>query len=207
MIEWLNIRQSAIDDAKRDTPHTNVQIFHYTEVNRVRDAIHNMKRVASSVLPNVTVDYLSYSAYDVQEMNISDIVNALNYLSLQMVPKPSINGKRVFIGEFGIPESHTGNSPTLHEQKNRQILLNFIKGWNPPFILYWQMYNDQVDKVGNQIGYWLINDKNQKQPLYFTLQGIYSAAVLFVNQFYHDVGSYPTPAEYQEWLVSHLKTN
>lgn len=38
MIGWVNTRQKAVDDAKRDTPHKNVRVFYYLEVNRVLDA-------------------------------------------------------------------------------------------------------------------------------------------------------------------------
>ena len=39
MIDWLNNRQQAVDDAQRDTTFTNVNVFCYAEVNRVRDAM------------------------------------------------------------------------------------------------------------------------------------------------------------------------
>ena len=41
MIGWLNNRQQAVDDAKRDTVYTNVNVFNYAEGNRVRDAMLN----------------------------------------------------------------------------------------------------------------------------------------------------------------------
>lgn len=39
MIDWLNNRQQAIDDAKRDTVHDGVDVFGYAEVNRVVDVM------------------------------------------------------------------------------------------------------------------------------------------------------------------------
>ncbi len=31
MIDWLNTRQRAVDDAKRVTPHSVVEVYHYTD--------------------------------------------------------------------------------------------------------------------------------------------------------------------------------
>jgi len=78
--------------------------------------------------------------------------------------------------------------------------------WGPLFVLYWEMYNDQVDKFGKQVGYWLINNANQKQPLYFTFQKVYTEATKFVIQFHSDIGRMPTQNEYQIWIVAFLQS-
>jgi hypothetical protein len=48
MIDWANTRQKAVDDARRDTPHANVQVYYYVEVNRVRDAMEGACRQQSA---------------------------------------------------------------------------------------------------------------------------------------------------------------
>ena len=50
MIDWLNNRQKAIDDAKRDTPHSDVSVFGYAEANRVRDAMSGTRPSISALL-------------------------------------------------------------------------------------------------------------------------------------------------------------
>jgi hypothetical protein len=55
MIEWYNIRQKAIDDAKRDTQHANVNEWHYAEANRVTDIKNGSERVINAVLPKTNV--------------------------------------------------------------------------------------------------------------------------------------------------------
>jgi hypothetical protein len=64
MIEWLNVRQKAIDDAKRDTKHSDVNLFHYTEANLVQKGMKGGKCLVNDVLPHTSVDYVSYSSYD-----------------------------------------------------------------------------------------------------------------------------------------------
>jgi len=102
MIDWLNCRQRAIDDAKRDTPHQGVEVWHYTEVNHVQVAIEGRKAVANMVLPHAPVDFVSYSCYDTQE-DPQRLRAALDFIQSKLTPKPGIAGQRVFIGEYGFP--------------------------------------------------------------------------------------------------------
>ena len=64
MIAWVNNRQKAVDDAKRDTLHREVQVYYYVEVNRVVDAMQGKTRLTNDVLPKTDVDFVSYSSYD-----------------------------------------------------------------------------------------------------------------------------------------------
>lgn len=60
MIDCLRVRQRALDDAKRATPHEGVEVYHYSEVNLVcQVAMEGRKSVTNSVLPQVNVDYVS----------------------------------------------------------------------------------------------------------------------------------------------------
>jgi hypothetical protein len=44
-----------------------------------------------------------------------------------------------------------------------------------PFVLYWEMYNNEVVN-GVQNGFWMINDRGEKQPVYYTHRDYYAAA-------------------------------
>jgi hypothetical protein len=138
MSDWLNVRQKAVDDAKRDTPHHNVQVWHYTEVNHVviaRD--ENRPAVVNKVLPNVNVDFVSYSAYDTSNFpQRENITSALNYIESKLKPKPGIPGKRVFIGEYSyeILNQHT---PPQQDELARIVMRTGLE-WGCPFVLYWK---------------------------------------------------------------------
>lgn len=175
IINWLNIRQKAVDDARQEFGSKSLsKVFHYAEVNLVRDAMNkNMKRVVNTVLPMTNVDYVSYSSYDVQRESQDTINSTVNYIESKLNPKPGISGPRVFIGEFGVPAKDVHYDPVKHEEENRKIIIKFLKS-NVPYILYWQMYNNEIEKDQHK-GFWLINDKNQKQPLYETFKGLYAA--------------------------------
>lgn len=175
MVDWVNIRQKAVDDARNDVgSNTLTKIYYYVEVNRVRDAmVYDKTRVVNKVLPNTDVDYVSYSSYDVQREPVEVIKKTLDYIEEKLHKKNNIEGRRVFIGECGIQAKAVGFNPEKHEQVNRDIFIKYLQT-GVPYILYWEMYNNEVEN-NEQQGFWLINDKDQKQPLYYTLERLYKA--------------------------------
>ena len=172
MIDWLSVRQKAIEDAKRATPHHAVEVYQYTEANLVQEAIAGGPTVARDVIPNVDIDYVSYSTYD----SLGDIANklppALDYLASRLRPKPSIKGPRVFVGEYGFPARTY--SEAERDRRSRQVMRIGLER-ACPFILCWQMYNNEYSE-GAENGYWLIDDKGSKTPLWQTHHDFYAAA-------------------------------
>ena len=142
MIDWLNTRQLAVDDATRLAPHTNVCVFQYTEVNRVRDAMlngpTNNQRLVNAVLPYVTnLDVVSYSSYDAQGLATTDLYATLDYLAGKLSTNKAANfaGKRVFVGEYGFAKSYNTAAQELPTRAYVQKLI----GWGVPLILFWEM--------------------------------------------------------------------
>jgi hypothetical protein len=172
MVEWLNIRQKAVDDAKKEFPQSQVKVYTYAEVNRVRDWMtRKKKRMVNTVLPKIDVDYISYSAYDVQQER-QEVINAtLDYIQSQLRPRPQIPGKRVFIGEFGMPLQ----GKTLDDQNrlNKQFIAKFA-AWGTPFMIYWSMYETKRNMTPyHKLA--VIDENNSKTPFYYTLQEFYRA--------------------------------
>lgn len=101
MIDWLTTRQRAVDNAKRDTPHQDVLVWHYTELNHPTISLReNRPTLVNQVLPHVPVDFVSYSAYDVTNKPKPEEIKAvLDYIESKLMPKSGIPGRRVFIGE------------------------------------------------------------------------------------------------------------
>lgn len=206
MVDWLNARQRGIDDAKKDTPHENVAVWQYTEVNRVRDAmLLGRQRVVNSVLPRANVDFVSYSAYDIMRLDQAAIDSTLDYVAGKLTPKPGLDGKRVFIGEFGISADETGYDGARHEKANRDIMVKFLD-WGCPYVLYWQMYNNEI-KEGEQRGFWLIDDKAVKQPLYQTYRLFLAEAKAYVAGEKARTGRVPPSGQYLDWAAAWLSKN
>ncbi|PAW85653.1 MAG: hypothetical protein B9S29_01295 [Opitutia bacterium Tous-C2FEB] len=172
MVEWLNVRQEAVDDARAEVPYTRCRVYTYAEVNRVRDAmVEGKKRMANLVVPKLNVDFVSYAAYDCQLLPAAEVTKTLDWLNAQLPPKANLPAKRVFIGECGLSWTACGGDGKVHEEKNREIFTKFLS-WRPPLVLYWQVYNNEVVD-GKQVGFWLVDNKNKKTPLYETMKELF----------------------------------
>jgi hypothetical protein len=201
MTDWLNIRQKAIDDAKRETAHHDVQVWHYTEANHVTlVSMAGRPSVTNSVLPNTNVDYVSYSTYDSLGDIPKNIPPALNFIESKLPAKPAISGKRVFIGEYGFPARFV--SEAERDRKSRQIMRIGLE-WGCPFVLCWQMYNNEF-KDGQENGYWLIDNKGVKQPLWHTHHEFLKQARQYVIDFRAKENRVPTPEEFQRSALNIL---
>jgi hypothetical protein len=199
---WVNTRQRAVDDAKRDTPHSGVEVYYYLEVNLVWDAMAGKPRAANAVLPATDVDYVSYSAYDSLLPDPGQkLPPALDYLAAQLLPKPGIAGQRVFIGEFGFPTVRY--SPQEQDALSRQVMRAGL-AWGCPFVLYWEIYNNEI-RDGRQRGFWLIDDHGRKQPVYLTLQQYYRSARVWVADFIGRQHRLPSALEFDEAAVAWLQ--
>jgi hypothetical protein len=174
MIEWLNVRQKAVDDARSEVPYSKCRVYTYAEVNRVRDAMKDgRKRMTNVVLPKVNVDFVSYSAYDCQLLPAEEVRATLDYVNAQLPPKAGLPVKRVFIGECGLSWKVCEGDGAKHDQRNRELLVKFLT-WKPAMVLFWQYYNNEVVD-GEQVGFWLVDHKNKKTPLHASLTELFAA--------------------------------
>jgi hypothetical protein len=207
MIDWLNTRQKAVDDAKRDTAHQNVQVYHYTEANLVGK---DLQSVTNDVVPHVNVDYVSYSCYDSlgwggkNELKTGKdqrdhLKKALDTIESKLKPKEGIQGKRVFIGEFAFRRNLL-KSPYLNDAYCRNVFQAAIE-WGCPFVLYWEMYNNEIDEDGNHRGYWLIDNHGVKTQLYYTYKRFYRHAKEYVADFKKKHKSLPTQDQFNHYAA------
>lgn len=190
MTQWAKTRQKAIDDAKRDTKHKNVEVYHYIEVNLVKKALNepDAKVVSNSIVNVVNPDFVSYSSYDsTNPYKTEDILNknlkkSLDYLESQLSPKDGLpEGKRVWIGEYGNPSIH--HSDEMQNQRSIWTIKAALD-WGTPFILYWEMYNNEIKQdTGEQVGYWLIDNKGKKQPIWHTHNSFYKESKEFLKHY------------------------
>jgi hypothetical protein len=198
MIAWLNNRQKAVDDARAATPHGNVNVYNYTEVNRVRDAMfngsNNNVRVVNAVLPYVTnIDCVSYSSYDAQNLSAADLDTTLDYIHSHIptnktgvVPEP-----RLWIGEYG-----RGSLTTDAQEPFNRAYIQRLLNWNSSgqalwFILYWEMYDNEVGQ-----NFCLIDSNNVKTASWYLENNFINDARLDAAQFKETNGRLPTDAEF-----------
>jgi hypothetical protein len=178
MSQWFNVRQQAVDDARADTPHEDVQVYHYAELNLPVMGMEEKPTISHSILPFLNVDYVSYSCYDVIYPNFSDTAGlktalheVLDYIEKQLPPRAGIKGKRVFIGEYGFALKYCEG-----EQQQKILSRSFLKSaisWGCPFVLYWSFYCNEKQQDGSYNGFWMIDNNDVKQPVYFQHKNYY----------------------------------
>jgi hypothetical protein len=206
-IDWLGIRQQAVVDAKRDTPHRDVQVWHYTEVNHPTiSLLKDRPTLANRVLPFVPVDFISYSAYDSQS-DPKLLRDTLDYLQSRLQPRSDLPGRRVFIGEYGFWTRKDGlpqNTPVEQNQRSLAVIRTALD-WGCPFILYWQLYNNETDPDGGHRGFWMIDDQGIKQPIYKTHQDYFKWARQHVAGFKARTSQPPTEAEFRRAALDYFR--
>lgn len=195
MIDWLNNRQKAVDDAKRAISHSNVNVFHYAEVNRVLDATSGNtninQRVINRVVPFVTnLDFVSYSSYDVMNSSAGTLSATLDYMQ-SMLPTnkaAAIPGQRLWIGEYG-----WGTSDNSTQERNNRAYLRRLLNWNtgPRFILFWEIYNNEANRA-----FWLIDSNNVKVASYDLHQRFLNNTRLLIAQFKERKKRLPDESEF-----------
>ena len=213
MLKWAKIRQKAIDDAKRDTEYKNVNIYHYVEVNLVRRGIElGDKVVTNTIIKEVNPDYVSYSSYDAtnppkteQELHVS-LSESLDYIESYLQPKKGLpDGKRVWIGEYGSPFMRYGEK--VQNERAKWVIKTGLK-WNAPFILFWEMYNNEIKKeTGEQVGFWMIDDKGRKQEIWHTHNKFYKDSKRFLKQYFKENKKMPSLSVFQEKALNFSSLN
>ena len=203
MIAWLNNRQKAVDDAKRDTPHENVAVWNYVEVNRPSDALDDsFDRVVNRVLPFTDVDYVSYSAYDTMDASAAKIAQVIDLIYENLPDKDGVPGPRVFVGEVAQPAANCGFNNERHCEVNLNILAKYLK-CEIKFILYWQMFCNEKLENGDSRGFWLVNSDGEETELYQKTSDLLWAGETYVRDFAKENGRVPTMDEYKSFLLNH----
>lgn len=210
MTDWYLLRQRAIDQAKADTPHTNVEVLHYVEVNDVVNAMEKgAKTIVNDILPNITVDLVSYSSYDSSGISPTKLVTALNYIRSKAKTSGNFskdpNVKDVFVGEYGFPNDFGNRTPQQQADQTRAIF-KAAMNWGCPFVLYWEIYNNEVTDQG-QRGFWLIDDTGAKQPAYYDHQNFLAKANVFKNMYRFWLGRNPDEAAYSTFCKNYASVS
>lgn len=202
MIDWVNNRQKAVDDAKRDCEYENVEVWHYLEVVRTQDAFQKgYDRVVNKVLPYTNVDYVSYSSYDCLKLSGKEIRKTINKINAALPKKDGVTGTRVFIGEFARPAKDFDYDDAAYTKENLNVLAKLMR-CNVKFILFWQMYCNEVQKDGTNKGYWLVDNTGKKSGLYYAFESILKQGKVFVHDYEQKHGFLPSEKLYRAYLLT-----
>ena len=202
-IDWFNLRQKAIADAIRNTPHFNVNVYYYIELNHVRKSIEDERpTIVNRVLPYIKTDYVSWSSYDVTteaaklggEEGKKMVMEALDYIERHL-PESDIPGKRVFVGEYGFNLEQVENAAEQKECAER--IMQWSLEWGCPFVLYWELYCNEIEEsTGEHRGFWLIDKDGEKQPAWHLHQDFLGKANQFLESFQKEHDRLPSQDKY-----------
>lgn len=211
MREWFLIREKAVADARRDTPHNGVNVYFYVEINQVAKAMREGRpALVNKVLPHIKTDYVSYSSYDVTNVAMKTggdegramLFEALDYIEKHL-PESDLPGKRVMIGEYGV--TYLSVQDAEIQSRRSAELMRWGLEWGCPFILYWQLYcNETIEDGDANRGYWLIDDKGVKQPVWHLHREFLEKANAYVADYQKRNGKLPNQAAYcaaaKDWI-------
>ena len=93
-------------------------------------------------------------------------------------------------------------TPQAQDRRSRTVARAALE-WGCPFVLYWEMYCNEK-KDGRHRGFWLIDDRDRKQPIYHTHRRFLQRARRYVSDFQHRTGRTPTPEEYRKHVITFL---
>ncbi|WP_439182767.1 hypothetical protein [Carboxylicivirga taeanensis] len=211
MIDWFNIRQIAVDDAKRNTPHNDVEVWHYVELNLVLKGIEGKKCIVNSVLPYTNPDLVSYSSYEIIKNKESyeelkgAVGEVMDYIESKMQDKEGIPfTRRVYIGEYGYQTNAKQDDNDQYFLTKRMMKLSL--DLRLPFSLHWEMYNNEYTNKGVSKGMSMISEEGQKKPVYYLHQKYYAEMNAYLQLYKKEHKAYPEFDDFKHKAIGVLDT-
>jgi hypothetical protein len=209
MKEWFNLRQIAINDAKKKVPHDDVEVFYYVEVNLVKKGLKGKTCITESMLEEVNPDLVSYSSYEAIKKHPSyeslrdQLATLMDYMESKLQPKEGIPfERRVFIGEYGY--GMRANTAEEQSEKSKQVMLAALE-LDLPFALHWEMYNNEyVD--GKSKGMSLISEAGERKPVYYLHSQYYQIMNDFLMDHQKEHKAYPDYQTFKNKAIETLKS-
>jgi hypothetical protein len=193
MIDWLNCRQAAIDQAKTDTPSSTSEVWGAAEFNWLPQPFmltNKSHYVLHSVIPSTQMDLYSLSNYMTEKNDgrEDDIYAILNYMDSYCPDSSAFGNKNLYFGEFGSKENQLGQGLPLEQKENlqRQIAGRQIEQalkWGAQYIVFWAIYDnvlqdgvtlDPGEEAENSelLGNWLIRPDGSYPQIYSFFEAI-----------------------------------
>jgi len=186
MIDWWNVRQDGVRQARQEVGEQDVQVLHAAEVNFVEKAMEGKVTATNDVIPFTDCDLYSYSSWDV-EFTPGELVKALDYLASKAPDSHRFGNHDVYLGEYGMGKLH--GAPEGQRYERIRQLMEAALGWGVRYAVYWEVYcNEAVHLYAGRPrnkdlqGFWLVRPDGQKAPLWDALTKQLKAA-LFRGSF------------------------
>jgi bisphosphoglycerate-dependent phosphoglycerate mutase len=202
MKQSFQIRQAAIDEAKRKVAHDGVEVFYYVEVNLAKKGMKGERCITESILADVNPDLVSYSSYESTKNhpNYDSLKNTvtplMDYMESKLQPKDNIPfERRVFIGEYG---TQVSKKNTVEDQSNQtKEIMQLALELNLPFALHWEFYNNEYAEDGRSKGMSMISEEGEFKPVYYLHKNYYEQLNDYLMAYEKKNGAYPSTEEFR----------
>lgn len=161
--QWLAARQRGVERARKEVERSRCRVFHAAEVNKVWEGAKGVATVMTHVLPQVSVDLVSWSCYDGLSSPVA-LWQGIELLRHYMRPSPTFGKNAVYIGEVGKPENLGATENELTEFWDWFTGTAFAL--KLPWFVHWELYcNEPKDgtkwdrrprKAEELRGFWLV---------------------------------------------------
>ncbi len=143
--DYFDLRQKAVDDARREVGATDVYLYHLAEVNEVAKAMAGNKTVTNNVIPLVHPDLVGYSVWDTPSVRPAQFQKAIAFLRARSNDSFAFGNNNVVITELGLAECAL---PDYVGVKVTCFLVPLVM--NVPWVLHWTLYDNEcyVTKEG-----------------------------------------------------------
>lgn len=166
--DYINNRQKAVSDARKNNPKSDVKLYNCMEISWVETAAP--RSLLETVIPQTNCDLYAYSCWETCIVGgRGNFAEALNKFASKVKPSELLGKRNYYIGEYGIPETEYGSEMFFaYNVNNCKTILN--AGYR--YANYWQLfcnesYNNNAKKSNSDMrGFWLIRADGTKTGLY-----------------------------------------
>lgn len=209
MIDWANVRQQALDDAKANTAYSDVEVWFYLEMNKADWMREDLPCVANSVIPAMPkLDMVSISSYSMHKDNSLPATDSRIHSDLDQIqalldakPDTSISGSRIMIGEYGWQYNDSVyTNLTEFALRHVDTARSFFswQGSTLRFLFQWQFFNQAAKTDGSSKEMSQIGPGNDRRPLYYMHENFLRSMHRWVDDYYLRMGSLPSDRAYAD---------
>jgi hypothetical protein len=166
--DYLNTISRAIKDAKRDTPTTNIKLYHACEANLLQKAKNGGKTAVNDVFPYTQCDLYGYSAYDSVALDNEPnaITDILAYYKNKAPDSPNFGNNNVYISEVSGATNYSPPEPESIHVKRMNKVTNQSLTAGVPYIGFWQLYNYCPTYPSQCIANWIVKPNGELSEVY-----------------------------------------
>ena len=146
LIAGFRARQKAVETVRNSRlTGKPMKLGAYVEVNLpIMPKDLGVPRLENEVLPHITVDLVSISSYEaLWPPRLTEALDYVEEMACFTDYFDDVYQKKVFIGEYCDMYDDGYGLDFAERKKNLDICFASVLAWGAPFLLYWELYNNE----------------------------------------------------------------